>query len=212
MFKIKGLARKLFTKRSPAEKNLYIVWILQTRAWVIFSSFSLARLAMLVTSTGAWFGKQSICLPEEPYREDCIYNYNVEQLGGPVQDMARWVLASLVILSLLLCILCYKWRVIANSFLYFECAINIIAVFIPNTYNARHSNIDMTMLSVIYVLSLYTDRADQLIMAPIHLGLTLFVKLNLVYLNPLTVGSILMNSGLVLAFFICTCFVGMMAI
>ena len=84
-----------------------------------------------------------------------MHEYN-EELLDPVKEYARWTVIGLTILSFILCILSLKWRFIIHSFLYLECTSRIVASFIPNVYNEVHSNIDLTMLNVIFCIAFYT--------------------------------------------------------
>ena len=69
---------------------------------------------------------------------DCVGPY-YEIIEGSV-TFSRIALAGLVIISAILCCLCYKWRNISQSFLYIECIIRTIAVLIPNLANYRDNN------------------------------------------------------------------------
>ena len=89
---------------------------------------------------------------------DCVYEYNMHL--QPYEDAFRWVIFSLIILSLILCILCYKWRRLSNLIIYLECVIRTCSWFIPNQYNETLSSIDLTMLSIIYFFCFYCDKPN----------------------------------------------------
>ena len=141
----------------------------------------------------------------------CVFNYNIE-LMDPIAEVFRWILFSLIVLSLVLCLLTYKWRWISNKFLYLECIIRFCAIPIPNSYNEKHSNIDITMLSIIIIMIFYCDKPGHLIFSTLHLAIAIFLNCHVAYLEPLTAGYILMNVGLIIGFFICATFGCMMII
>ena len=63
-------------------------------------------------------------------------------------DLSRYFLKTLVILSLILCLLSIKWQIIANFFYYLEICIRVCAVLIPNEANEQHTAIFLTMMSL----------------------------------------------------------------
>lgn len=58
---VKELMKKLFSKREPSQRDLQLIWVLQTRAWICYSCTSLVRICMMLMGSGAWFWKYKIC-------------------------------------------------------------------------------------------------------------------------------------------------------
>ena len=186
---------------------------MQTRAWFSYSGFSIVRIYQFSTKNGSWYNEHTLCSDTTQMTKDsdCVFQYNTD-LMDPVAEVFRWIIFSLILLSLILCLITYKWRWIANAFLYLECVIRLCALPIPNSYNEKHSNIDITMLSIIIYLSFYCDKPGHLIFATLHLAIEIFLSVHVAYLEPLTPGYVIMNVGLVVAFFACTTFVGMIMV
>ena len=98
------------------------------------------------------------------------------------------MLSTLIIISLILCICCYKWRVVASTFLYMEICIRFCAVFIPNASNEGHTDVYLTMVSIIMFMSFYCDRLGHLIVATLHLAFAIFFGVHVVYKEEITAG------------------------
>lgn len=61
---------------------------------------------------------------------DCVSPYN-EEFVDPIKESVRKVLASLIIISALFCVICFKKRSLANAFMVIECLVQISVVFVP---------------------------------------------------------------------------------
>ena len=87
--------------------------------------------------TGGWYREDPMCTDDTTVDKmrDCVGPYN--DIIDESVTLCRIALAALVIISAILCCLCYKWRNISESFLYIECIIRMIAVLIPNLANYR---------------------------------------------------------------------------
>ena len=98
-----------------------------------------------------------------------------------VTGIARWAVVSLTILSVLLCIFCYRWRFLIHTFIYLECIIRLSASFIPNVYNEAHSNIDLAMLSSLFFLCFSTDGIGQVAFNTLFFAFAAFFDVHVVY-------------------------------
>lgn len=115
-------------------------------------------------------------------------------------------------LALLFCILCCKWRVLANYCLYFECVIRTCAWFVPNSNSEKLNVSNLTTLSVIYFLSFYCDQSSQLIFVSVHLAIEIFFGVHFAYREPLSAMLLSLNIAHILIFFLCTMIVAMMVV
>ena len=118
-----------------------------------------------------------------------------------VTEIARWTVVSLTILSVLLCVVCYRWRFLIHSFLYLECIIRLSASFIPNVYNEAHSNIDLVMLSTIFFLCFSTDGIGQVAFNTLCWAFAAFFDVHVVYEKELNFEFFIMNIFLIVSLF-----------
>ena len=130
------------SKQKLHKEDLGLIWALQTRAWGFFSSFTIVRFWQMVRSEGAWFQDEPKCSTENYY--DCLGPYN-EKLIDPILQYSRNTLTVLMILSAILCIICYKKRDLANSFMVLECLIRTVVIFKPNTVTYTMNPVNLTM-------------------------------------------------------------------
>ena len=154
------LAKKLFSKREPSMRFNYLLWALQTRAWICLGGINLVRVFQYTSKSGKWFQEHEICSTEPGEREasadtNCVYKFNSDLLESA--DFFKITILVLTMLALLFCILCCKWRVLANYCLYFECVTRTCAWFVPNSNSEKLTTSNLTTLSVIYFLSFYCD-------------------------------------------------------
>ena len=141
----------------------------------------------------------------------CVYRYNPDL--WPTVDLFRWILICLLMSTMIISILCYKWRNLANLCLYIECVMRTVSWFIPNSYNETLGPVDLTMNSTIYFLTFYCDRPDHLIFAAVHLTIEIFFGCYYAYTHQvLTISVFTMDILLIGTYFVCTAFAGMVLI
>ena len=133
---------------------------------------------------------------------DCVGPY-YEIIEGSV-TFSRIALAGLVIISAILCCLCYKWRNISQSFLYIECIIRMIAVLIPNLANYRDNNIAYLYIALLIMIAFYNDSIGHIIAATVMYAFQIFFAVHVVYLEPLTIVTVCLNILLILTYFLIT--------
>ena len=141
----------------------------------------------------------------------CVYRYNPDL--WPTVDLFRWILICLLMSTMIISILCYKWRNLANLCLYIECVMRTVSWFIPNSYNETLGPVDLTMNSTIYFLTFYCDRPDHLVFAAVHLAVEIFFGCHYAYMHQvLTIGVFTMDIIMIVTYFVCTAFAGMVLI
>ena len=132
-----NLAKRLFVRNDPKNRDKFIIKMLQTRAWISFAGFNIVRIYMLASNIGSWYRRHTDCSDLETAEitpeMNCVYIFNSDLM--PTSDFFRWVLICLLMSTMIISILCYKWRNLANLCLYFECVIRTVSWFIPNEYN-----------------------------------------------------------------------------
>ena len=57
---------------------------------------------------------------DEEVTTDCVSPYN-EEFADPIKESVRKVLASIIIISVIFCVACFKVRSIASTFIVLEC-------------------------------------------------------------------------------------------
>lgn len=81
---------------------------------------SFQRLLLWIFQSGAWYtDNETECTAG--VTDDCIRSYKKDLLDVTEQH-ARLFMKGVLVLSVVMCIMCYKWREIANAFIYLECA------------------------------------------------------------------------------------------
>lgn len=75
----------------------------------------------------------------------------------PGADFLNYLLRVLVFVSLILNLLCFKWRSIAGYFFYMESFIRIVATAIPNQAGYDKDEIKYIYVFAVYFIILYTD-------------------------------------------------------
>ena len=108
------------------------MYILHIKTWLTFLALTILRVVHIF-SGGSWFQSRERCdsETEPPKTSDCLGKYN-EAVMDPIADFFFYALHVLVAVSIVLSLLCFKWRWIAGYFLYLECLIRICAVCFPN--------------------------------------------------------------------------------
>lgn len=88
--------------------------------------------------------------------EGCIKNYNVNLLE-PIFDylvITQWVV---IILSVITCILSYKWRNLVNLIMYLDSIMMAVTVVIPSEEYAKYTNNYYVQRAGLSFLSFYCD-------------------------------------------------------
>ena len=206
-----SLARKTFQKSVWSKRDKEIIWILHTRAWVVFAGWQAVRVVQIVTGTSGWYKRDADCTSETAPEdlEYCIALYNKE-LCDPVRAYLMILATGLVIVYIFFCIACYWRRDLAMYFMYLECFIRVVASFIPNAHFAPDTSLDYMWAAIVMFLSFYSDRIGQTISVTILLIFQSYFVPHVIYLKALTYGIVLIDLGVILAFIFCTTMVGIL--
>ena len=194
---IKSLLRKTFYKNSRTKKELQLLWVLRTRAWVAFTAFAGIRFGELCLGTrGGWYMKQHQCEDRSLLceQDDCLGPY-AKELLDPGEDFFRILLIVLTILSIILCVLCYRWRFLANSFVYIEFLIRVTAVMIPNRTSYQHTPIQYLWITSVAYICFFCDEIGHIIVLTVLLAFQSFFAVHVIYLKPFNVGTFFLITG-----------------
>ena len=93
------------------------MWGLLTRAWVFSCMITPSRLYGMLTMTIPWFEMQQLC--DSGQFTKCYRPYN-ENVLDATADFARIIVQVLTVTNVILCLFCYRWRSMAQAFIYIE--------------------------------------------------------------------------------------------
>ena len=82
--------------------------------------------------SGAWFGPKHQC--SEEIKTECYGDYN-EALMEPLTPTIGFILRIIQVPTAIMCILCYKWRFLADYLYHVETAIRLLAMLHLNYSN-----------------------------------------------------------------------------
>ena len=118
---------RLFMTLFKHDKELddKIIHGLRTRAWLFFAASNCLRIVEIFSGAKGWFGDQVMC--SEEVKTDCIKHYNKAFLD-PIRPYTSNVMFVITFISIVLCILCYRWRSIADYFFTIENLMRFLAV------------------------------------------------------------------------------------
>ena len=108
--------------------------------------------------------------PDDALQDDgspCIA-YNMELLGSSVGvlDAIVWLL---LILGLIMDVLCYKYRYLANAYIYLNMAYYLMSRMVPNSEAAAYENqpFQMGYITMAHAQLYYIDQSFVIIIQPI---------------------------------------------
>ena len=104
---------------------------------------------------------------------NCLGPYNeaiLSETSGPV----RILLYILLIVNLILCLLCYRWRKVGELFIYSEVMIRFFDMLIPSSVNYQSSVNDFLILNVGAMILLSTAEFKQAVVQLLLLIIQLF--------------------------------------
>ena len=125
---IKELMSRGFNK-SRGKSHEAFLYVLRTRAWLIYTLITFYRAAQALTKTGFWFNEPVGCSSEQ--FQDCLGSYR-EDLLEPIEGISRFMLRFSIGVAVVINVLSYKWRFLADYCLYMETFMRLCAVFFPN--------------------------------------------------------------------------------
>lgn len=109
---------------------------------------------MAVVKTGHWFEEPVFCSAET--FSNCVGQYREDMLD-PVESTFRFLLNVAIGVSVVLCILAYKWRFLADFCIHLEAIVRLIAQFFPNQRSESQNPTQHCMIGVGLLVLYYSD-------------------------------------------------------
>ena len=109
--------KKVWQGQTLADFDKHVLLILRNRAWLSGSVSAVLRIAQMSLQMGAWFGPKLQC--SEEVKTECYGEYN-EEMMEPLTPTVGYILRAIIIVEAILCILCFKWRFLADYFFHIE--------------------------------------------------------------------------------------------
>ena len=85
------------------------------------------------------------------------YNHDVLD---PIVDYVQLILKVGIILGLILDLVCYKHRNVANVFLYWESSWHLLLLLVPTKYYIELEIVNLAIFHFMYFLCLYTNQGS----------------------------------------------------
>ena len=126
-----------------------------------------------------------------------------ENIIEPVEPYFRKALSGIIFLSALLCVLCYKWRGIANVFMMLEGLIRLCVVFIPNSVTFNTNPLNTAFLGTTYIILFLVHESSSIIFMTLVLAVQIFVGDHIIYMRGFSVGQTVFDIGLMVTYFSC---------
>ena len=153
--------KTILREHSRTEGDQKQLYVLQTRALFCHCCVTLVRTLQVFFSSGAWFQDKKLCsdniaLDGEEHEKDCVGNYNSDLMDPPEYNL-RMLLKTLVFVGIIIDLLSFKWRRLANAFIYLECFTRIVASLIPNFASYEYTDIEYVYLFFLIFVTTYCD-------------------------------------------------------
>ena len=109
--------------------------------------------------SGAWYSEQKDCSSENfilctgPYDKDII---------DPMLPFMKTALVALLFISVVICILAYWWRGLANLFMILEALTRLCIVFIPNYLSYNNTALSTTVMMTALFVVMFVHAASSL--------------------------------------------------
>lgn len=102
------------------------------------------RVFLIGTDKLLWVQEQEKCADGK--FDQCFGDYN-EKLFEVTGAPARWIIKTLVLIGAILCLLAFRWRHLANLFIYIELLQRMAAILTPNS-KIYHSDENTFMIEI----------------------------------------------------------------
>ena len=122
-------------------------------------------------------------------KSECIDDYN-ETLMDPLTPTCGYLLRLLQIPAIIACILCFKWRFLADYFIHAENFIQFVAVMhISYTNYSEDFPALVSRIAGMWIAYTMSNRAE-IVFLSLNMAFRTFVGLNIAYNRPLTKSDI----------------------
>lgn len=183
--------------------------ILQTRAWITHCAFNLSRVMYWASGTSIWLSVSTPCTAEasesrsqqeEVEEPTCVpYEFN-EELVSELRPSLKLASMVLLVCSVLLDIAIFKWRMLADFILYFNCITSVLTLCFPSV-DSQNTDFYLGIIVLIICICFYTDTRGQMFATVVQQIATTFVIKHFIYKEELTVAAITMKVVLLVGIF-----------
>ena len=143
------------------ELDSKIIRALRLRAWLFFTASNCLRIAEICMHSKGWFGKQIIC--DETIKTECIQEYN-KAILDPLRPAVGNIMLAIPIISLILCVLSFKWRKITDYFFFIENLMRFLATLHLNQASFEEEHVTLIYIFCLnYLLYSCLSRTDLII-------------------------------------------------
>lgn len=147
-------------KTRETNNNSTITNTLRNRAWASFGLVSCYRLlGQYFAKEGVWFEEIEKCSPA--IYDKCLGSYR-EDLLDPLEDLSRKLALGVLIISVVLSVLAFKWRYLADYFLTMEAVLRIVTNFFPNRASYNNTPQIYCMFACGMIVLLHTNARSDL--------------------------------------------------
>lgn len=168
---------------------------MQTRAWVIHLLYGLSRLGQWLTDKSMWLHECDETCP----------SYDHELLDENA-NLLRNIFKGCIVVGLVIDLVCYKFRNLADAILIFESVSFVIFLLIPTKTYLELSPYVIAAFQFIFFLAFYTDRGVQLVLHISTMALINFFVIGYGYKKGLGVVDVIGHAlVLICYFFLCSC-------
>ena len=151
-----SLFKKLFEQRQPSSKDKQLKHILRTWAWIIFCIYTVGTLLMWGTGKAVWLGENRSCFNQldsesvntkESY-ENCVPMEFREELVDNIRPTIRYIVMISIVCAVILNIIVFKWRKLADMILYF----NQVQFLIISISSANQTNLTDFYIAILHLM------------------------------------------------------------
>ena len=113
--------------------------------------------------------------------QQCLALDYEADLVEKVKPTIRYICGSLIIIGLILDLACFKWRKLANAFLYIELLLQLTISFIPSENQGEMSPMYIFVYHYFGFFCYYCDSVGHIIATSVSQALTFFGLMSLIY-------------------------------
>ena len=146
-----------------------MLWILQTRAWVIHTAYTLLKVVLWVSGRSNWQNTMESCSMDHKAdsfyssTDDCI-NFEVnDEKVDQLRPFVQPTLMMFIVISVILDVACYRYRWLAVGAGYIECVFFPLQTMIPANYLGNLSPMYIFMIQFFGFLCYYCNNGSLII-------------------------------------------------
>ena len=126
----------------------------------------------------------------EEANSNCIFQVFDEDFAYSVQPLVKYYCATSIVVSILICILSYKWRSLTSLLYYLVLMYQNVAAFIPSDQFETRQTFYIFIMHLVCFIGYYTDSGPQIIFTVISYIFMTLVPEVLLYTQKLTLDKL----------------------